>query len=574
MVHRIFIVLVFYTIRMYLHYDERTQPTNEIDWDQSTTAPKRSQQPLKKEISIGDIRLCQRCNSLLSHKATGDLTLIYMKIIFFQKKSLWFLLNLWIRFITCYAWMNAVSFSGIRRPLRLPTRLPTCLKDSKVSIETIHGKWNSTMFASTQCWGRRPLLMRNAFDTEDLPKWEDIFNLACNNDEDEPITSRLIQHYPGTLDTYTIEFGPFVPEDLKHSLSTDHEQETMASTLVVNDVDRWIPSVSDWMDSQFEFLPRWRRDDAQVSIAPIGGGIGPHVDNYDVFLIQTCGSREWEVGCDEISVEEEFSNLVEESQVRILNLPISAEKLHLQAGDCLYLPPRIMHFGTSTSDECTTLSVGCRAPSAADLLSRIAESLATSTSAAAVKRYTDLDLLNTTDQSLSPEVKCKMKELVIRSVEDFVSNDAEWDRLIGALVTEPNRPTLEYPISLNAMDEEWKRELGVWSDADSALDAFFGGKGTLRRAEGVSFAWSSLDSSSKYLLYAQGQVFEVEDDGTFAPGLLCRIANGAPLDQGYLREIDSEMPSTIRGFLRELLEEGFLYGDDEIAEDPLNPNPS
>ena len=119
--------------------------------------------------------------------------------------------------------------------------------------------------------------------------------------------------------------------------------ETKASTLVVNDVDRWIPSVSDWMDVNFDFLPRWRRDDAQVSLAKEFGGIGPHVDNYDVFLIQVSGSREWEVGLDTISVQDEFANLVGESEVRILNITVPSIKFHLKAGDCLYLPPRYMH---------------------------------------------------------------------------------------------------------------------------------------------------------------------------------------------------------------------------------------
>ena len=58
-------------------------------------------------------------------------------------------------------------------------------------------------------------------------------------------------------------------------------------TLVVNDIDRFYPPLADWMYDTFHFLPNWRMDDGQISLAEEGGGIGPHVDNYDVFLIQT-----------------------------------------------------------------------------------------------------------------------------------------------------------------------------------------------------------------------------------------------------------------------------------------------
>lgn len=477
--------------------------------------------------------------------------------------------------MTIDAWIDGLSFRGERRSNGKSKRFgASSLSSSPMPppIETMHGQWNVTSFAATQCWGRRPLLMRNAFDPSGFPSWEDIFDLACaGEEEDEPATTRLIQHKPGTLDSYQVEFGPFLPEDLKESLRqrTDNNNENfgMASTLVVNDVDRLIPDVSDWMDSHFDFLPRWRRDDAQVSLAPTGGGIGPHVDNYDVFLIQASGSREWEVGCgDVISVHEEFTNLVEESQVRVLNMTVPTFKMELQKGDCLYLPPRVLHFGTSTSDECITLSVGCRTPSAADLLARIAESTITSTSSAAVERYTDINLLESTnDKSLSVSVKEKMKRLLLQLVEDFTEDEVLWDDMIGKLITESNRPTIGYPIPMRDMDGEWKEELGKWANPDATLESVFGGTGVLRRAEGISFAWSALPSSSvKYRLYAQGRVFKVDDDAPSTPSLLCRIANGPPLDKAGIQQLNIMLSPKIRKFLHTLLEEGFIYGDDEM----------
>ena len=94
----------------------------------------------------------------------------------------------------------------------------------------------------------------------------------------------------------------------------------------------------------FGFLPRWRRDDAQISIAPVGGGIGPHVDSYDVFLIQAAGTREWRIQpSPTVTVQEEMDQLLPGLSVRILEPRDESPdflSVHLEAGDVLYLPPR------------------------------------------------------------------------------------------------------------------------------------------------------------------------------------------------------------------------------------------
>jgi 50S ribosomal protein L16 3-hydroxylase len=439
------------------------------------------------------------------------------------------------------------------------------IKPLAASLQTISGPWNATAFSATQCWGRRPLLMTKAFDTNYLPSWDDITELACNSDEDDSVTSRLIQHIPDTLDTYQVELGPFEPSVLAENLK---QNDKMASTLVVNDVDRLIPPVSDWMDVHFDFLPRWRRDDAQVSLAPIGGGIGSHCDDYDVFLVQTSGSREWEIAMGDISVEDEFSNLVEASEVRILNITQSTNTVELQAGDCLYIPPRVVHCGTSTSNDCITLSVGCRAPSASDLLSRLAEKVSDSTSAAANERYTDFDLFTHNEKALSQSVKARMKKLVLRAIEEVMETDEIWDDMVGRLITQPNRPTVGYPVPLSEMEEEWKETLGLWSDADSTLEAITNGMGALYRAEGISFASSVTTTplATIHRLFAQGRVFEIHDNSPSIALLLSRIANGPPLDQNAISELCIGESSRVTVFLKGLIEEGLLYGDEDEEE--------
>lgn len=487
-------------------------------------------------------------------------------------------------------------------------RFSTFLQSNNLrDIHVLCGSWNDTHFGATKCWGRRPLLLKGAFlepvvassgddDNNDhgstsfsFPTWNEILELACCNSDDEQVdpemveslTCRLIRHQPGALDSFSLEFGPFSSgrDDISNILCGN--DDTSVSTLVVNDVDRWIPDLSDWMDNTFVGLPRWRRDDAQVSLAATGGGIGPHVDNYDVFLIQTSGHREWEVALEPISVQTEYDHLVEASQVRILNdTRVRTVKVKLEPGDGLYVPPRYQHWGTAISDDCVTLSVGCRAPSAADLLSKLAESISKSAQESAVRRYTDKTLWeernSTNNHALTPQVKNDMKTLVRDLVNDILSDEDAWDELVGKVVTQPNRPVVDYPVPLNDIDPDWRQELGVWGNAQTALDGVLAGKGVLRRAEGVSFAWSSsLSNCSTRKLFAQGRSFSIFcDDETILElmeQLLDRIVNGGPISKNYLDKVlaSSKFAPAARDLLEELLEEGLLYGDD--ASIPSGP---
>jgi 50S ribosomal protein L16 3-hydroxylase len=445
--------------------------------------------------------------------------------------------------------------------------------DPSFSLDTLNGPWNITAFAATQCWGRRPLLLQSAFDTQELPSWDDLLELGiAAENEDEPIASRIIRHIPGRLDSYEVEFGPFDQTTLLNEMKENKilDDSSTVSTLVLNDVDRAIPAVSDWMDALFDFLPRWRRDDAQVSLAPRRGGIGPHVDNYDVFLVQQSGTREWTVGLQEITTEKEYDTLVEASEVRVLDLEGSfpTTTVRLQAGDCLYIPPRVLHHGTSASNDCITLSVGCRAPSASDLLSKVAETIQTSASKAANERYTDSHLFEIESKEISKRTKRDMKNLVMAALEEVLEDDSQWDDLVGRLVTAPNRPTMNYPVPLSSIDKEWKSELGIWGESESTLNAVMEGKGCLFRAEGISFACSSISTTKGdtiHRLFAQGNTFELngttskdDDSNALFNNLVNRIANGRPLDKDFL----VEMNNVGRAFLLELIELGFLYGEE------------
>ena len=156
----------------------------------------------------------------------------------------------------------------------------------------------------------------------------------------------MISHQPGQDDSYQLEWGPLTSEEATEWTSIEEmsNDDGRKRTLVCNDIDRFYPPLADWIHDNFEFIPNWRMDDGQISLAEEMGGIGPHVDNYDVFLIQMSGRRRWQVGCDVISSKTEMDRSIPDLDVRILDdwgTNAEYEEWILNPGDVLYLPPRI-----------------------------------------------------------------------------------------------------------------------------------------------------------------------------------------------------------------------------------------
>jgi 50S ribosomal protein L16 3-hydroxylase len=123
---------------------------------------------------------------------------------------------------------------------------------------------------------------------------------------------------------------------------------------LVQGVEQFLPDASALLQ-QFSFIPQARLDDLMVSYAAPGGGVGPHFDSYDVFLLQGAGSRHWQ-----ISAQKELA-LIDGAPLRILKNFRSQQAWTVEPGDLLYLPPRYAHDGVAAS-ACMTLSVGFRTP--------------------------------------------------------------------------------------------------------------------------------------------------------------------------------------------------------------------
>jgi 50S ribosomal protein L16 3-hydroxylase len=171
-------------------------------------------------------------------------------------------------------------------------------------------------------WQKRPLFVRGA-----LPGFAGVVSrralerLATRDD----VESRIVERHRGRRQT---RHGPFARVTLKET----------HSTLLVNGVNLHVPG-ADRLLQRFSFVPQARLDDVMVSYATPGGGVGPHVDNYDVFLLQGPGRRAWRV---------------------------EDKRLVARPGDLLYLPPKLEHDGVAL-DACFTYSIGFRAPRGAEL---------------------------------------------------------------------------------------------------------------------------------------------------------------------------------------------------------------
>lgn len=199
-------------------------------------------------------------------------------------------------------------------------------------------------------WQKKPCLIKGGFsDFEDPVSPEILAGLAMESDAD----ARVIESEADTPSGWRVTHGPF---DSYESFGDS------GWTLLVQSVNEWLPDVAQLL-TPFRFLPDWRIDDIMVSFSCENGGVGPHLDQYDVFIIQGAGSRHWRVG--ERQKMEEHQPTDELCQVKDDFTAVIDE--HLTAGDVLYIPAGCPHDGVSLEPS-LNYSVGFRAPSTAELL--------------------------------------------------------------------------------------------------------------------------------------------------------------------------------------------------------------
>ena len=239
------------------------------------------------------------------------------------------------------------------------TRPPSVSRPAATAIDqasSLLGGLTAVQFMRRH-WQKKPLLIRNAIPGfQPLLSRQALFALAA----DEAVESRLIVHKPAG---WQLRHGPF-------SRTAFPPLKQKRWSLLVQGVDLHLDAAHALLQ-RFRFVPDARLDDLMMSWASDGGGVGPHFDSYDVFLLQASGQRLWRIG------RQKDLSLEPDVPLKILSHFQPEEEHLLNPGDMLYLPPRWAHDGIAVGDDCMTYSVGFRVPQrgglAAELLQRMAD---------------------------------------------------------------------------------------------------------------------------------------------------------------------------------------------------------
>eukprot|EP00953_Heterococcus_sp_UTEX-ZZ885_P021142 11804-Heterococcus_DN1.PRE.3 len=289
---------------------------------------------------------------------------------------------------------------------------------------------------------------------------DELAGLSCIDD----VESRIISYKQSTTASdadntaaaaeaaveWSVRHGPFDDDTFD-----DPELGDSNWTLLVNEANRHLPEVSDLL-TNFEFVPNWRVDDIMISYATTGGGVGPHVDSYDVFLLQGSGQRQWSIGVyiptkysftarilvfegRETSYEEEQDRLVQDIDVRVLGDFAAKQTWTLSAGDVLYLPPRWAHHGISLDEDCMTYSIGFSAPSHRDMITYFTDTVAEHRVAAGTM-YTDTELVAQSNPGMiAPAAVAKAKSAIRSAVLSALDDDVFFADWFGSYVTKSRR---------------------------------------------------------------------------------------------------------------------------------------
>ncbi len=351
-------------------------------------------------------------------------------------------------------------------------------------------------------WQKKPLLVRQAWPgvTPPLDRAA-LFELAAR----DGVESRLVDGHGGR---WRLRHGPFARRALP-PLSRPQW------TLLVQGLDLHLDAAHAML-APFRFVPEARLDDLMISYATEGGGVGPHLDSYDVFLLQVHGRRRWRIG------RAKDRTLVPGLPVKILAHFQPEQEWVLEPGDMLYLPPLWAHDGIAEG-ECMTCSVGFRAATAGEVAGELLSALGEAFDGRAAERiYTDPGAAPTATPGAVPASLRAFAEAALR---DALRDPAALDRALGQWLTEP-KPQ-------------------VWFEASAR---------PLRGGVGVR-----LDRRSR-MMYDPRHVF-LNGEAFVAAGrdasLMRRLADGRALEGRDVARLSAQA----RAQLREWIEAGWLHAE-------------
>ena len=268
-------------------------------------------------------------------------------------------------------------------------------------------------------WQKKPLLVRQAIPGfRGVVSTSEILDLAG----DENVESRLVRQQRGH---WSMQRGPLSRAQLKRLPKFNW-------TVLVQDLNHFVSAGRELL-REFSFIPYARLDDLMVSHAMPGGGVGPHFDSYDVFLLQGAGTRRWRV-----STQQDLT-LRPNVPLKILKNFKPEQEWVLAPGDMLYLPPNVAHEGVAQT-QCTTYSIGFRAPSAQELAFNFLNFLQDELQLTGM--YSDPDLRL---QNAPGEIKVAMIRRIAQMLKQLRWDNDSCARFLGTYLTEPKPHVLFEP---------------------------------------------------------------------------------------------------------------------------------
>ncbi|MCH9643835.1 MAG: cupin domain-containing protein [Gammaproteobacteria bacterium] len=376
-------------------------------------------------------------------------------------------------------------------------------------------------------WQKKPVVLKQAMSDFASPlSAEELAGLSLEPE----VESRIVVEQPNQTPPWIIRKGPFTDDEYT-SLPKTHW------TLLVQGVDRLLPEIQNLLD-YFDFIPQWRVDDVMISYAALHGSVGPHYDNYDVFLLQAQGQRKWMLTTQNCHDK----NIVSDVDLRIMNQFIIEQEYVLEPGDILYLPPHVGHHGVSLSDDCMTYSFGYRSYPGLEVINNFCDYLNELDSFKSLYKDTDWRTINHTSEL--PEAAWKNAKALIHTALDDDNILKNW---FGQFATN--------------LDQEAEMQLPSILDNVSEDDfaALLSSNKTLHRHPICKMAYQLDANQSAYKLYINGVTWKI--DGVTLD-LIEMVANYRTIECQHLNDFISL--SVNMGFLFELWQLQWLQFSDEI----------
>ena len=363
-------------------------------------------------------------------------------------------------------------------------------------------------------WQKKPCIIRNAIPNfKPLLSRQELFALSQNQD----VESRLIV---SNGDKWSLAHGPMTAKQIPSIKKPNW-------TLLVQGVDLHDSAVNE-LKNRFRFAPDARLDDLMISYATDGGGVGPHFDSYDVFLLQAHGTRRWRIG------KQKDGTLQANVPLRILSNFKPELTFDLEPGDMLYLPPRYAHDGVAIG-ECMTYSIGFKVPKQVDLGREL------------LLRYADaVDEENLPDDELTMPVKLKPEVLYRDADQEATPNPAQIPTALLEFAQQAITKAMADPDALARHLGEHLSEpkSNVWFDAPE-------GAVKLSRKRGVKLALQSQMMFDARHIFLNGESWRAAGKDA---KLMQKLAN-----QRFLDARDMAMASdAAQALLQDWLEQGWL----------------